>query len=176
MRVWLANRALDEMCEESVARHPLESGGVLLGWRTGKDRVVINVLGPGPKALHGRHQFFPDHAWQVSEIHRIFHETDDDIDYLGDWHSHPNGESAMSGEDHTTLRRIAKRVPEPLMLIIGGNINDENWKMNCWKGCLHPGLIFRRFNVIDQTIDLFEPSPTWPDSGTSLGLFRKEIE
>jgi hypothetical protein len=51
MRVWLANQAFNAMCEEAIARHPLESGGVLLGWRTGKDRVVIIVLGPGPKAL-----------------------------------------------------------------------------------------------------------------------------
>ena len=51
MRIWLANQTFNAMCEEAIARHPLESGGVLLGWRTGKDRVVIIVLGPGPKAL-----------------------------------------------------------------------------------------------------------------------------
>lgn len=32
---------------------PLENGGVLLGWRAGEDRVVIDLRGPGPHALHG---------------------------------------------------------------------------------------------------------------------------
>ena len=149
------------MCSEAISRLPLESGGVLLGWRTGEDRVVISVLGPGPQALHGLYRFIPDHTWQISEICRIFHKSTGDIDYLGDWHSHPNGNSVMSGEDHSTLKRISKRVPESLMLIIGNNTHSEHWSVNCWKGCFNPGFIFRSYNSVEQTVKIFELPTPW---------------
>ena len=164
MTVWLAQPALRAMCGEATARQPLESGGVLLGWRDDDDRVIIDVLGPGPRALHGRHRFLPDHAWQVAGIYRLFEESDGDIDYLGDWHSHPDGTLAMSNEDRATLRRISRRVHEPLMLILAGDISRENWIIDCWKGHLHRGLIRRRFEVITQTTKVFAPPTTWPTS------------
>lgn len=161
MTVWLANTAFRIMCDEGTARHPLESGGILLGWRLGNNRVVIDVSGPGPQALHGRHRFLPDHRWQVAQIHRLFEETGGDIDYLGDWHSHPDGIPAMSSEDRTTLRRISRRVHEPLMLIIADDGSQESWIPGCWKGRRHRGLIYRRFEVVIEPIKLFEPPPTW---------------
>lgn len=161
MRIWLAREALDAMCSEATSRLPLESGGLLLGWRTGRDRVVISILGPGPHALHGRYQFIPDHTWQVSELRRIFTETSGDVDYLGDWHSHPNGEPAMSSEDHSTLHRISKCVAEPLMLIIDNNIHNEHWNVNCWKGCLGPGFVFRSYDAVEQNVKLFAPPTRW---------------
>lgn len=161
MTVWLANTVYRTMCEEGAALHPLESGGIILGWRAGNDIVAIDVRGPGPQALHGRYGFLPDHQWQVAEIHRLFEETGGDVDYLGDWHSHPDGTSVMSSEDHATLRRISRRVHEPLMLIIADDTSQEGWTMGCWKGHRHPGLIFRRFEVIIESIKLFEPPPTW---------------
>ncbi len=162
MTVWLANSALHTMHAEATALYPLESGGILLGWRDGGDRIVINALGPGPQALHGRHRFLPDHEWQVFFIRRIFKESHGDIDYLGDWHSHPNGGSTMSAEDHATLRRISRRVREPLMLILAGGACHESWMTDCWKGCLHRGLIRRRFEVIPQTTKPFDPPSAWP--------------
>ena len=161
MTVWLASTAFREICGEGTARHPLESGGILLGWRAGDNTVVIDVRGPGPQALHGRYRFLPDHRWQVVQIHRLFEETDGDIDYLGDWHSHPDGSSAMSCEDYATLRRISRRVHEPLMFIIADDASKEGWTIGCWKGRRHPGLIYRRFEVFIEPIKLFEPPPTW---------------
>ena len=162
MTVWLSRRALRAMRDEGTTSYPLESGGNLLGWRAGSDRIVIDILGPGPEALYGHYRFLPDHAWQVAQICRVFKESGGDIDYLGDWHSHPNGIIAMSSEDHKTLRRISRRVHEPLMLILGGDFNRENWMIGCWKGHLHRKWIRRRFGAVNQTTRIFEPLPTWP--------------
>src|SRR4051812_37824791 len=108
------------MCGYAGELSPLENGGVLLGWRSGEDRIVVDLRGPGPRALHGRHCFIPDHVWQLSEIKRAFHESRGDLDYLGDWHSHPDGIAEMSDLDSATLLRIARRVSAPLMLIVAG--------------------------------------------------------
>lgn len=102
--------------------------------RVGKDRVVVDLRGPGPHALHGRHCFVPDHAWQVAEIRRAFQDSTGDVDYLGDWHSHPGGAAAMSDLGSATLRRIARRVKEPLMLIVAGSEINQDWSARCWKG------------------------------------------
>ncbi len=67
----------------------------------------------------------------------------------------------MSSEDRTTLRRISRRVHEPLMLIIADDGSRENWITGCWKGHRHRGLIYRRFEVVIEPIKLFEPPPTW---------------
>ena len=47
------------MCDEGTARHPLESGGILLGWRLGNNRVVIDVSGPGRKPYTAATASFP---------------------------------------------------------------------------------------------------------------------
>lgn len=168
MTVWLAKSALRAMYEESSSLYPLESGGILLGWRDGGDRIVVNALGPGPQALHGRHRFLPDHAWQVFHIRQIFEESIGDIDYLGDWHSHPDGGAAMSAEDQSTLKRISRRVRKPLMLILSGVSNNESWTFDCWKGNLHRGFILRRFEVFAQEVKLFDPPSNWPTVTSDL--------
>jgi integrative and conjugative element protein (TIGR02256 family) len=172
LTVWLGRRALEKMRDEAAASHPLETGGVLLGWRSGSDRVVIDLRGPGPHALHGRHRFLPDHAWQVGEIHRAFRDTSGDVDYIGDWHSHPDGVAAMSNEDASTLRHIARRVTDPLMLILAGGTGGGDWSAVCWKGLLHRGLIYRRFEVVAQELRLFDPAAAWPAATGQWGIMH----
>src|SRR5215216_4309373 len=136
MKVWLSSHVMRAMCQHARELAPLENGGILLGWRAGKDQVVIDLRGPGPRALHGRHCFLPDHPWQIAEIHRAFRDSNGDVDYLGDWHSHPGGITAMSELDSATLWRITRRVKEPLMLIVADSETDEDWSARCWKGRL----------------------------------------
>lgn len=148
------------MISEGTDRVPLETGGILLGWRSGDDRVIVDVLGPGLRALHGRYRFLPDHGWQVSEIHRIFRESRGDIDYLGDWHTHPGGQALMSGEDHLTLRRIEKRVRNPVMMILAGE--KTGWTLGCWDARREGRLLFRNVSVHEQPVRLVEAKPDWP--------------
>ncbi|WP_082646313.1 Mov34/MPN/PAD-1 family protein [Bradyrhizobium valentinum] len=132
--VWLSSHVLRLMCRHARELSPLENGGILLGWRSGEYHIVVDLRGPGPRAIHGRQSFIPDHAWQVSEINRAFEASCGDLDYLGDWHSHPDGIAKMSDLDSATLLRIARRVNAPLMLIVAGSGAD--WSPQCWKGQL----------------------------------------
>lgn len=83
MTIWLGRDAAQVIIEQANIFFPLETGGVLLGWRDGEDRVVVDIVGAGPKALHGRHTFIPDHSWQVEQIDEAFRNTAGDLDYLG---------------------------------------------------------------------------------------------
>jgi integrative and conjugative element protein (TIGR02256 family) len=141
---------------------PLENGGILLGWRAREDLVVIDVRGPGPLALHGRHCFLPDHQWQVAEIDRAFEESKGNLDYLGDWHTHPDGVAAMSELDCATLRRIARHVKHPLMLILAGQKNEQVWSARCWSGHLNRPCLWPRLEAQPQELKLFDPPAEWP--------------
>jgi integrative and conjugative element protein (TIGR02256 family) len=153
--VWLSSHVMQSMCDYARDLSPLENGGVLLGWRSGEDRIVVDLRGPGPHALHGRHCFVPDHAWQVAEIKGAFQASRGDLDYLGDWHSHPDGVAEMSDLDSTTLLRIARRVSAPLMLIVAGR--GTEWSARCWKGQVVRPLLRQRLVTTMQDLKIFDP-------------------
>ncbi len=110
---------------------PLETGGVLLGYGDleGSDVVVVDVLGPGPRAEHGRSGFHPDSRWQAEQVAARYEASDRIVTYLGDWHSHPTSLPLPSEVDAGTARRIARdraaRASEPLMVILGRPAEDE---------------------------------------------------
>jgi integrative and conjugative element protein (TIGR02256 family) len=158
--VWLSSRVLRSMSEFAGDLSPLENGGILLGWRSGEDRVIVDLRGPGPRALHGRHCFLPDHEWQVEEINRAFEASRGDLDYLGDWHSHPDSVAEMSELDSETLLRIARRVSAPLMLIVAGGGTD--WSAQCWKGQVVRPLLRRRLVATPQELKIFDLPALWP--------------
>lgn len=160
MTVWLAHRALAAMQREGRELFPLETGGVLLGWRRGEDRIVIDVVGPGRNALHGRTRFMPDHKWQMREITRVFTGSAGDIDYLGDWHTHPDGHAIMSDVDCRTLAKISRKVPQALMLILAGP--DYSVELACWKAGRKTSFFSRLLPIEIQQVKLFEPPYDWP--------------
>ncbi|MGY3424188.1 MULTISPECIES: Mov34/MPN/PAD-1 family protein [unclassified Bradyrhizobium] len=160
MTVWLSSRVMQSMSEDAQDLSPLENGGILLGWRSGEDCIVVDLRGPGPLALHGRHCFVPDHKWQVAEIDRAFKTSAGDLDYLGDWHSHPDGIAEMSDLDSATLLRIARKVSSPLMLIVAGS--GSEWFPRCWKGQIVRSLLRRRLSATQQEIKIFDSSSVWP--------------
>lgn len=159
MTIWLGREAASVITGQANEMRPLETGGILLGWRDGNDRVVVDVVGPGNAALHGRTKFIPDHSWQVQQINRIFEETSGDIDYLGDWHTHPTGTVRMSAEDHVTLKRIAKKIGGAVMLI-ASPVCGQGWTFGGWIQA-RPGIL-RSANPAPHDIRLFDIPPSWP--------------
>lgn len=165
MTIWLGRATAEMMIAQANTFFPLETGGVLLGWRHGEDRVIVDVVGAGPKSLHGRHAFIPDHAWQVAQIDEAFRKTAGDLDYLGDWHSHPGGFAVMSPEDRSTLKRISRRVPHPIMVIAAGK--DVNWTFAGWMQVRPRPL--RRSAAGSQPIRHFAVPSDWPRAHICTG-------
>jgi integrative and conjugative element protein (TIGR02256 family) len=120
-----------------------ETGGMLLGYRAGRQIVVQAVVGPGPKARHSRGSFSPDGAWQETEFTLVYEQSGRMTTYLGDWHSHPGGGLAPSRRDLRTARRVAAtpeaRTREPLTMILAPVANQ--WRAGGW--VLDRGLFVR---------------------------------
>lgn len=110
-----------ELLTAALASYPLETGGVLLGRRRGHHATITQVVGPGPAADHEVRRFVPDSGWQSEQVAAFWH-ADRSLQYLGDWHTHPNGSLSPSPVDLRTLSDIARfpaaRQDEPVMLIV----------------------------------------------------------
>ena len=106
--MWITHAVMDEVIREAESRFPYETGGVLLGYQSDSGECVISsCIGPGPKADHRRSSFLPDADWQVDQMGRLFEESDADFGYLGEWHTHPDGETLLSLADRWVLKDIA---------------------------------------------------------------------
>lgn len=123
-----------EIFNEMNRCFPLETGGVLTGYRVGNNYMLSNIVGPGPKAIHKSNSFIPDYEYHEKEVARIFFKSKMQQIYLGDWHTHPNAKAYLSKRDKKTLYNIAHsaeaKIKEPLMLVFGTNpIELAGWKL-----------------------------------------------
>jgi integrative and conjugative element protein (TIGR02256 family) len=128
---WWAQDALEAALTEADRAFPLETGGVLLGWRASTTEVVItNLVGPGPGAEHHRVWFRPDADWQQGQIDARYAQSGRTVTYLGDWHTHPSGSPVLSRKDLRTLRRISRhadaRIGQPVMAVVAGG---PEWRL-----------------------------------------------
>ncbi len=153
---WLPT-ALYALCIEEANRwHPLEAGGVVMGYRNDPLAVVITgIIGAGPIALHGSHHFEPDYDWQLREIALHYERFGRRETYLGDWHSHPDaGNGQLSMTDRRVLRRIintpSARTDMPLMAILHGN--TDGWKMTVWRAQTKPRRILWPKLIMDEVV------------------------
>jgi integrative and conjugative element protein (TIGR02256 family) len=136
--VWISRRALSAIFEAAKGKAPLETGGMLLGY-VSEDclaLMVTDTIGAGPAAIHKRHGFEPDAAWQQHRLSEVYHRSGRITTYLGDWHSHPEGSSVPSREDTRTARRIARhegsRTTNPLTMIVGAN-SERKEMATCYR-------------------------------------------
>src|SRR5690349_1056527 len=134
---WLSKGTLSQMIGEADRAYPKETGGVLLGyWAVPfSELVVTGAIGPGPRAVHCKDSFLPDHEYQADQIARWYHATGRLHTYLGDWHTHPNSTAQLSRTDRRTLRTIATetaaRSPVPVMAILA---DTSPWTLRIWRG------------------------------------------
>ncbi len=83
-----------------------EAGGQLFGHAGRSSWVVARATGPDRADRRCRFGFRPDRAREQREIHE-FHALG--FDYLGDWHTHPEGTPEPSSRDSTSIGEIARQ-------------------------------------------------------------------
>jgi integrative and conjugative element protein (TIGR02256 family) len=152
--VWLRRTAYAAMTIEADDKAPNETGGVLIGYERESAIVIVECVGPGPKAIHEPNRFVPDYDFQEREIARIYEQSGRIHTYLGDWHTHPAGSLRLSAVDCSTLRRIARhraaRLRTPLMIIAG----PPDWRLSAW--CWTPGALSILSNPNRCLLEYFE--------------------
>jgi integrative and conjugative element protein (TIGR02256 family) len=129
--IWIHQRVLGRMTAEADTLFPLETGGVLVGYRVGSAQVIVDMIGAGPAATHKSYSFHADHEWECDRLDLIYKQSAGIYVYLGEWHTHPSGTPRMSRTDRATLARIAQttraNAPNPLMMIGAGRAGKWEW-------------------------------------------------
>jgi integrative and conjugative element protein (TIGR02256 family) len=134
MSFWLPKELLAEMATEASKWSPLETGGVLMGYISASNEVVVTaIVHAGLTAKRTRTSFRPDPQFQDDGIATRYEASGRQDRYLGDWHTHPGGSPRMSWRDCRTLQNIAEygpaRIANPVMAILHGN----DWKVAAWQ-------------------------------------------
>jgi integrative and conjugative element protein (TIGR02256 family) len=97
-----------------------EGAGVLLGYRRADHIHIVQATLPGADDVRSRfsfrrrdrsHQHIATREWQASG------ETKD---YVGEWHTHPEGRPAPSSVDLSEWRALCQKRQEPLIFLILG--------------------------------------------------------
>lgn len=108
---------LAQVISDSLASHPLETGGVLLGWREENAvRIVRALTIPSPDG--GRERYVRSKAAaEIAIAGALASEDNPLVGYVGEWHSHPRI-SSSSAQDRREMRSLSGLSKFPLALIV----------------------------------------------------------
>jgi integrative and conjugative element protein (TIGR02256 family) len=104
------------MTDAAKSAVPRETGGLLLGYFDNAEVVVqaaVEVIDPDATAIsYTRQQVRAQNA-----LDDALKSADDELGYVGDWHSHP-GAAFASRQDRRELRRAAAELQLPLAMVV----------------------------------------------------------
>lgn len=117
----------NEICKQGISHFPNEFGGLLFG----KYQDEFKTLCITKTILPLRHKGFP-YLFERStdgiekRIEEMF--QNEKLYYVGEWHTHPNGNSIFSNLDLQSMIEIAKcdtvKITNPVLLILGTTKNS----------------------------------------------------
>ena len=127
-----------QLCEEAP-----EGGGILIGYRRGRHVHVVDATTPGPqdhRSRYGFHRLDPSHQ-QIAQVR--WARSRHTLDYIGEWHTHPQTCPAPSSLDLSEWAQILRHRSEPMIFAIQG-LTD--W----WVGVGHARRIDQALRVIES--------------------------
>ncbi|MEH1007957.1 ThiF family adenylyltransferase [Winogradskyella sp. ECml5-4] len=118
--IHISKSVLKRIEEETKFHYPKEFGGVFIGYKSDLHFIITDILIPD-QYKNGKTIFIREPGTlneRLSEIHKM---TNGEIEYLGEWHSHPNGPTTPSRTDINAMQEIAKdkniNIDKPLLMI-----------------------------------------------------------
>jgi len=98
----------------------LEAGGVLLGLRRDPHIEIVSATFPSVGDVRRRYRFSRASDWHQLAAIRAWEDSGNLIDYVGEWHTHPEDWPSPSRIDRVELLRRAQEHREPLVELIVG--------------------------------------------------------
>ena len=126
---------LDRVAASREERLPRETGGVLLGAVDALRKVVyvVATLPSPPDSEEWPTSYIRGTHGLAEQVERVGEVTAAQIEYVGEWHSHPDGSSVLaSGDDRKALSYLADlRAADgrPAVFLIMGN-GDHHWYLS----------------------------------------------
>lgn len=109
VEVLFSQRAHAAICAETMAHHPNETGGILLGHCIENRWQVLEAIDPGPGALCTATTFSYDQAYVNHLAAKLARQYRQPLQLIGLWHRHPGSFDRFSSEDDITNRRFAQQ-------------------------------------------------------------------
>jgi integrative and conjugative element protein (TIGR02256 family) len=118
-----------------------EAGGILLGYRRGQHTHVSDATVPTKRDVQRRFAFFRHATDHQRVATRRWKQSGEIMDYVGEWHTHPEDDPSPSGVDLRHWSEIAQAAARPMVFLIVGR--SSNW---CGAGLQH-----RLEQLVEQT-------------------------
>ena len=152
MTIYISKDALKFINNEVQISRNIETGGILLGaiLRT-EDILITHAIGPGPKAIKKHNEFQKDYDYSVKMLNLLYRKYS--VDFLGEWHKHPNNCIEYSSKDYASMVKISRINTRPCFFIIVGNdfLNEENKYISIFSVVAKDKSIYKHdFHIIDE--------------------------
>lgn len=109
LHLTIESECLDNIEKYSRYYYPNEFGGVLIGsYLSGYKELVISDIICPDKFKSSPMQFEPDHKDLNRKLKSLYEKYKGKIEYVGDWHSHPNSSNHFSLPDFKSIQDVAK--------------------------------------------------------------------
>jgi integrative and conjugative element protein (TIGR02256 family) len=151
--VRIASGALTDMQTALRAALPRETGGILLGWRSSPNIVVVDALHvPDPDAAET--QYLRRHGVATDALDQYLATSHNpDIGYVGEWHTHPMP-SDPSITDKNSIAAAATSTDAPIAIIVLA------WNSATSESTIHAAIVRTHVNHVVLT-----PAPCMPIEG-----------
>ncbi len=125
--VLIARDAYEFMKNEGSRSGDIETGGILMGFRSGTGNLIITkVSGPGPSSIRRSDWFERDRDFCQQVLDKTVAELGERGQYVGEWHYHPRDTNQPSGRDLQSLTEIALQAnyatDEPVLVILSPDL------------------------------------------------------
>ena len=118
----VTSEAMKTMLEhQQVTSSATEAGGVLAGYRRGPHLEIVAVSTPGRQDGRSRTRFDRRDPKHKKFIRDLWKSSKGKVDYLGEWHTHPERIPYPSGLDFSQAREISGKFPRaPILELVVG--------------------------------------------------------
>lgn len=131
LSVLISDNCIKSMITVLKKHYPNEFGGILLGVR-GNHLTIVDFKEPVNYEIT-RTKFVRKHDELNQYLADAYQKSNGLLEYLGEWHSHPNGSANFSDDDKKTMLRIADNVDvgfnSPILIIFSLTKNSYYFKI-----------------------------------------------
>lgn len=96
-----------------------EAGGILIGERRGNNFVVTEVTTPSPIDTSSRYHFVRKGSHHQKHIDSAYERSDGKLNYLGEWHTHPERIASPSRTDFINWKKSLGNHLPSIVAVVG---------------------------------------------------------
>lgn len=130
--------AADKIFQQAAAYLPSETGGILVGYELDANAIITHIISAGPSGQHAPGSFMRDGAYSQVELEKLYDNSEGELNYWGEWHSHPRTFPLPSNVDRSSMAEIAMSQAYGLatpILVICERQQNRGWRLLAFQWC-----------------------------------------